>query len=49
MSLNTSIAHPLACDPGRNVQFILKYPVDASSGMITSCTSYVSNVSKDIT
>ena len=44
--LNTSIAHPLACDPGRNVQFILKYPVEVSSGMIASCISYVSNLSE---
>ena len=41
VSLNTSIAHPLACDPGRNVQFILKYPIDVSFVMITSCISYV--------
>ena len=48
VSLNTSIVHPLACDPVRKVQFTLKYPVDVSSGIITSCTSYVSNVSEDI-
>ena len=46
MSLTTSIAHPLVCDPGRNAQFILKYPVDVFSDMITSCISYVSNVSE---
>ena len=42
MSLNISIAHPLACDPVKNVQFTLKYLVDVYSDMITSCTSYVS-------
>ena len=48
VSLNTSIVHPLACDPVRKVQFTLKYPVEVSSDMITSCISYVSNVSEDI-
>ena len=46
--LNTSIAQPLACDPGKKVQSIMKYPVEVFSDMITSCTSYVSNVSEDI-
>ena len=43
VSLNISIAYPLASDPGKKVQFILKYPVDISSGTIlTSSTSHVS-------
>ena len=42
-SLNTSIIQPLASDPGKIVQFTLKYPVDLSYGIIlTSCTSYKS-------
>ena len=40
--LTTSILHPSTSDPGRNVQFILKYPVDVFFDMITSCISYVS-------
>ena len=38
----TNNVHPLACDPFKKVQLIIKYPVEVYSVKITSCTSYVS-------